>query len=60
MSQEKDRSRPLHTENYKPEVIKNYTPATTPPTQQPGHGVDGNYVPTTDKAPSSPPPKPRK
>ena len=60
MSQEQDRSKQHHSENYKPDVIKNYRPATALPNQQPGHGVDGNYIPTTDTAPSSPPPKPKK
>lgn len=61
MSQDRDWLKPVkQPQNYKPEVIKNYRPATAP-TPQPGHGVDNNYVPTTDSsAPSSPPPKPKK
>ncbi|GEC57549.1 MULTISPECIES: hypothetical protein [Bradyrhizobium] len=59
MSDEKDGSQPVN-QNYTPEVIKNYRPATLPNQQHPGHGVDGNYIPTTDTIPSSPPPKPKK
>jgi hypothetical protein len=55
MSQEQDRKQ-------NPAEIRNYIPVTAPrPNSEPRpHGVDGNHVPTTDTAPSSPPPKPKK
>ncbi len=60
MTDEKSPHRPLVTENYKPSVIKNYIPATTPTPVRP-HGVEGNYVPTTGSSePKTPPPMPKK
>lgn len=42
-------------------VQKNYRPSTTTPSVRPaGGGVEGNHVPTTDQAPSTPPPNPKK
>lgn len=38
----------------------NSRPDTTPLHREPGRKIDGNYIPTTDTAPSSPPPKPRR
>lgn len=50
--------RPHLTENYRPEVIKKNYVRQAP---QPSKGVDGNYVPPTDSAPTpTPPPNPRK
>lgn len=61
MSDENDHSRHHVTENYKPDAPKNYRPETLPSHPHPtGHGVDGNYVPPTDSAPATPPPKPKK
>ena len=62
MSEKQPHQRPNLTENYRPDTLKkNYVPTTPKPPQPAGHGVQGNYVPTTGSSePKTPPPMPKK
>jgi hypothetical protein len=60
MAEEKTPPQRRHlTENFKPDVVPR--PTVKPgPGRVAGHGVEGNYVPTTSEKPSSTPPMPKK